>query len=461
MRFVVLNGSPKGDVSATMQYVRFIQKKYPNHEFLIHNISQRLSKLEEDEEAFREVIRSIGSADGVLWAFPLYYFLVHSQYKRFIELLWERGSTEVFKDKYAAVFSTSIHFFDHIAHSYLNAVCDDLSMRFFGGFSADMYDLLKERERERLLTFVSGFFEATQNKAPTLRNHPPLVPVRLDYSPGEPKEAMDAGGKKIVILHDVKDPQSNAGRMIDFLRKKLAGKPEIYNLFDVHIQGGCLGCIQCGYDNQCAYAGKDDFIEFFNTKVKTADILVFAGTITDRYLSSRWKLFFDRSFFNTHTPSFAGKQIGFVLSGPLAQLPHLRQVMEAYTEFQQANFAGVVSDEGSDSAHLDEKLSALAHHLLDSASRGYIKPMTFLGVGAMKVFRDDIYGRLRFPFQADHKYYKEHGLYDFPQKHYGVRIRNGILGLLSRLPSFRKEVYKRRMKGEMIKPLTDFIDQTP
>jgi hypothetical protein len=87
--------------------------------------------------------------------------------------------------------------------------------------------------------------------------------------------------------------------------------------------------------------------------------------------------------------------------------------------------------------------------------------MTFLGVGAMKVFRDDIYGRLRFPFQADHKYYKEHGLYDFPQKRYRVRIRNGILGLLSRLPSFRKEVYKRRMKGEMIKPLTDFIDQTP
>ena len=69
MRFVVLNGSPKGDVSATMQYVRFIQKKYPSHEFLIQNISQRISKLEEDEEAFQEVIRSIGSADGVFSGF--------------------------------------------------------------------------------------------------------------------------------------------------------------------------------------------------------------------------------------------------------------------------------------------------------------------------------------------------------------------------------------------------------
>lgn len=461
MRFVVLNGSPKGDVSTTMQYVRLIQKKYPSHEFLIHNISQRISKLEEDEGAFQEVIRSIASADGVLWAFPLYYFLVPSQYKRFVELLWERSSTGAFKDKYAAVFSTSIHFFDHIAHSYLNAVCDDLSMRFFGGFSADMYDLLKEKERERLLSFVSAFFEATQNKVPTLRNYPPLIPVSLQYSPTKPKGPLDTGGKKVLILHDVKDLQSNAGRMIDFLRQKFAGEPELYNLFEVHIQGGCLGCIQCGYDYKCAYTGKDDFIDFYNTKLKTTDILIFAGTVVDRYLSSRWKMFFDRSFFNTHTPSFAGKQIGFVLSGPLAQLPHLRQFMEAYTEMQQANLAGVVTDEGADSAQVEEMLSALAHTTVDAASRGYIRPRTFLGVGAMKVFRDDIYGRLRFPFLADHRYYKEHGLYDFPQKHYRARVRNGILGLLARIPSFRKEVYKKRMKGEMIKPLKDFIDQLP
>jgi multimeric flavodoxin WrbA len=459
MRFVVLNGSPKGDLSVTMQYVRFLQKKVPAHEFPIHNISQRISKLEEDPGSFQEIIRSIESADGVLWAFPLYFLLVPSQYKRFIELLWETSSTGVFKDKYAAVLTTSIHFYDHIAHSYLNAVCDDLSMRFFGGFSADMYDLLKEKERERFLSFFSAFFDATQNKAPTLKNHLPLRPLSLKYSPGEPEGILDTAGKKVVILHDINDPQSNAGRMIDFLQKTFAGKPEIHSLLDVHIQGGCLGCIQCGYDNQCAYTGKDEYIEFFNGKVKTADILIFAGTVTDRYLSSRWKMFFDRSFFNTHTPVLSGKQVGFVLSGPLAELPHLRQAMEAYTEFQRGNFAGVVTDEGSDSDGVDDNLRALAHRLIDSAARGYIRPMTFLGVAAMKVFRDDMYGRLRFPFQADHKYYKEHGLYDFPQKHYRVRLRNGILGLLAHIPSFRKEVYKRRMKEEMLKPLKDFVDR--
>lgn len=249
--------------------------------------------------------------------------------------------------------------------------------------------------------------------------------------------------------------------MVQFLENQLAGKPELYYLFDIHIKGGCLGCLQCGYDNRCAYTGKDNFIDFYNAKVKSADILVFAGTIVDRYLSSRWKLFFDRSFFNTHTPSLTGKQIGFVLSGSLAQLPHLRQFIEAYTEVQQANFAGVVTDEYTDSSQVDERLSALANNLLDCASRAYIKPMSFLGVGGMKIFRDDIYGRFRFPFQADHRYYKEHDLYDFPQKKYRSRFGNGVLGVLSRLPLFRREVYQKRMKGEVIKPLKSFVDRIP
>jgi len=35
MKITVLNGSPKGDLSVTLQYVNFIQKKFPHHEFKI------------------------------------------------------------------------------------------------------------------------------------------------------------------------------------------------------------------------------------------------------------------------------------------------------------------------------------------------------------------------------------------------------------------------------------------
>ena len=43
-------------------------------------------------------------------------------------------------------------------------------------------------------------------------------------------------------------------------------------------------------------------------------------------------------------------------------------------------------------------------------------PRTFLGVGGHKIFRDQIWARLSFPFTADYRYYEEHGLFDFPQQ---------------------------------------------
>ena len=92
MKIIVLNGSPKGDVSVTMQYVHYIQKKFPQHELKIINISHTINKIEKDQSAFDGIVREIQESDGVLWAFPLYVFAVASQYKRFIELIFERNA---------------------------------------------------------------------------------------------------------------------------------------------------------------------------------------------------------------------------------------------------------------------------------------------------------------------------------------------------------------------------------
>jgi NAD(P)H-dependent FMN reductase len=135
MKIIVLNGSPKGKLSITMQYIKYIEKIFPHHELKIFDISQKLRTIEKDEKVFQEIINEIESSDGVLWAFPLYYCLVHSNYKRFIELIFERKVTDAFKDKYTAAISTSIHFYDHTAHNYINAICDDLNMKYVDFFS--------------------------------------------------------------------------------------------------------------------------------------------------------------------------------------------------------------------------------------------------------------------------------------------------------------------------------------
>jgi len=457
MKITVLNGSPKGDLSVTLQYVNFIQKKFPNHELKIFNIASTIKKIEKDEKAFQEIIDEVRSSDGVLWAFPLYYLLVSSQYKRFIELIWERGAAGVFKDKYTAVLSTSIHFFDHTAHNYMNAICDDLDMRYLGSFSAAMYDLMSRKGREKWILFASEFFKGIQNRVPTAKKYAPILYRPFDYVPGSTGQKVGIQGKKVLVLSDLKESNTNLGRMIERFRNSFVEDVTVINLHQIDIKGGCLGCLQCGYDYQCAYGSQDEFVQFYKDQVKTADILVFAGTIHDRYLSSRWKMFFDRSFFHTHTPSLTGKQVGFILSGPLRQIPNLRQILEAYTEWQQANLVDIVTDEEEDSRELDARLHHLAEQVIHFAEKNYTKPKTFLGVGGMKIFRDDVWGKLRFPFQADHQFYKKHRLYDFPHRKYKSRIINSVLILLTKIPSMRKEIYRKKMKEEMVKPFQKIV----
>ena len=253
MKIIVLNGSPKGNISVTMQYVLFIQKKFPQHELKILNISQEIKKIERDEKAFQGIIDEVRSSDGVLWAFPLYFLLVPSQYKRFIELIWERGVEDAFKGKYTAALSTSIHFYDHTAHNYMNAICDDLDMKYVGSFSAGMYDLLKDRGKEKLILFAEHFFGAIENNVATSKNFQPVTHSKFDYVPGDVENKIDVGGKKVVIVTDSEDSQTNLGRMIERFNKSFSNGVEVIDLNNVDIKGGCLGCLQCGYDNNCSY----------------------------------------------------------------------------------------------------------------------------------------------------------------------------------------------------------------
>ena len=65
MKIAVLNGSPKGMTSVTMQYVHYIQKEYPQHELKIINISQRIKKIESDKSALQEILDEVKGSDGI------------------------------------------------------------------------------------------------------------------------------------------------------------------------------------------------------------------------------------------------------------------------------------------------------------------------------------------------------------------------------------------------------------
>lgn len=440
MKILVLNGSPKGEYSITLQYVAYIKKHFPQHEYRIIHVSQRIKRIERDHEAFQEIIDQVRSADGVLWSFGLWVLCVPAQYMRFIELIFERGVEDAFKNKYTAVITTSIHFYDHAAHNYMRAVCEDIGMKYADAISLDIIDMMKKERRQDMTIFAESFFKTIREKAPTSRLFKPLTFSDFTYQPAEPETRIDAKGKKVLVLTDAYDSNTNLGMMIDRFRQSFADEIDMIDLNDVDIRGACVGCMRCGYDYTCIY--KDGFADFYNQRVRTADIIVFAGTVQGRYLSSTWKTFYDRAFFWNHTPSLAGKQLGYIISGPLRQNPNLIQILEASsTARQHANHVDIITDECENSAEIDALLESFAERLVSFAERGYIRPQNFLGIGGHKVFRDDIWGRLRPIWQADHRYFKKHGLYDFPQKDYKIRVLTPILMLLTRIPGLRKKYY--------------------
>ncbi len=456
MRIVVLNGSPKGRQSVTLQYVEYLARRFPRVELEVHDVAQRIVGLEKDPERFAEVIDSVRRADAVLWAFPVYYLLVCSQYKRFIELIGERGVEDAFAGRYAATLSTSINFYDTTAHAWMRGVCEDLGMAFVGFYSAQMHDLMKPAERQRLERFAAEFFEAVRSRAAIPRAYAPVASTDrpLDLQP--PAARVRTEGRRIVVLTDARPEHERLRALVDRFVAAFDGPVEVVNLHDVDIRGGCQGCLRCGPEFRCVYTGKDGFVEFYNDAVRGADILVFAGTIVARQLSWKWKQFFDRSFFCNHTPSIVGKQIAFLVSGPLSRLPELRLPYEAWIEIQQSNLVEWVSDEG-DGGAIERQLDSLAERLVRLSRSAYIRPRTFLGVAGLKIFRDALSGGMRVVFRADHKAYKRMGFYDFPQRNPLQRLSVALAWLVTGMPGIRDR-FPAMIKSRMVQPYRKVVE---
>lgn len=456
MRICVLSGSPKGELSVTLQSVLYIRKHFPDHEMNIIHVGKEIKSIEKDPGKFAEIIASVVSSDLILLATPVYTFNVPSQFKRFIELVFESCDKSAFKGKYAACITTSINFFDHAAHFYLRAVCEDLYMNFVGSFSADSYDLLEDIQRSRLLDFAGHVFETVSGKRPCSKAFSRINEVSFIYEPSKSSATKLATNKRVVIVMDAERPGSNLPAMVRKFAEQFENA-EVLSLSDVNVSGGCLGCVQCGFDHQCVYGDKDGYIAFYETKIKPADILIMAGDIKDRFLSSIWKQFFDRGFYNTHTPTLIDKQLGFIVSGPLGQIAPLREVLEAFAEWQGANLVDMVTDEPADNSDIDSLIREMAEKSLRMSEKSYVKPATFLGKSGMKVFRDDVFGRHRFVFQADHSYFESHGIYDFPQDDKRAMETNVTMFELTKDPQMRGAI-RKMLKTEMVKPHQKIVE---
>lgn len=418
MKITVINGSPKGKYSITLQTVRYLEIKYPDHSFTVLHVGQRIKALEKD---MNEALDAIKEADALLFSYPVYTFLAPSQLHRFIELLKSSGAD--LNGKYATQISTSKHFYDVTAHKYLEENALDMGMRYIRGLSADMEDLLTDKGRKEAEQFFERFLWSVKENI-----YEGSREGRCDYVPVKATAyALDATVKKIdkdiVIITDNTDKDSELQHMIDRFRAVLPYESRVVNISEYPLGGGCLGCFKCAVSEKCVY--KDGFDAFLRDNIQKADAIVYAFKISDHSMGSRFKMYDDRNFCNGHRTVTVGMPVGYIISGNYAAENNLKTVIEARCETGGNFLAGFATDE----YETDGQIDALAKSLDFALKTNHTAPQNFWGVGGMKIFRDLIY-QMRGMMRADHKFYKKQGIYDFPQKKWFSSLKMYPVGLL-------------------------------
>ncbi len=444
MKILVLNGSPKGKYSITLQTVLYLEKKFKECEFEVLHVGQTIKALEKN---FTKAKEAIEIADALVFSYPVYTFIAPCQLHRFIELMKEHRVDVA--DKFATQISTSKHFYDVTAHRYVMENCQDMGMKFVRGLSADMDDLTKEKGQQEAVQFMEYFLwnvlQDVYEPLPVKRELPPLATVTVPAA--EEKNLQ----KDVVIITDCEPDNQPLQNMIARFQAVLPCTSRVVNIREYPFRGGCLGCFNCAVSGKCIYT--DGFDEFLRNSIQTADAMVYAFSIKDHSMGAVFKMYDDRQFCNGHRTVTMGMPIGYLISGYYSQEENLRMIVEGRCEVGSNFFAGVASDEQD----ADKSVDAVAAKLSYALEKKLTQPQNFFGIGGMKIFRDLIY-LMQGMMKADHKFYKEHGQYDFPQKQKGTLIKMYLVGMLISNPKIKGKIGNQMNEG-MIAPYKKVLDK--
>ena len=435
MKILVLNGSPKGEDSITLQTVRYWEKKF-HQEFEVLHVGRKIKALEKN---FAPALEAIERADMLLFSYPVYTFIAPCQLHRFIELMKEHKADV--SGKIATQLSTSKHFYDTTAHRYIQDNVQEMGMRYIRGLSADMEDLTTEKGRleadnfwkHLLWSAEKGYFEPDY----------PIAPATAPVSVSLPEDETNKKGGDVVIIADLKPEDAQLAGMIARFRARLPYATRVVNLREYPFNGGCLGCFSCAVTGKCVH--KDGFDDFLRQKIQTADAMIYAFPIRDHSMGALFKTYDDRQFCNGHRTVTIGMPVGYIISGNLSKEENLRTIMEGRAQVGSNIYTGAATDEFAPDQEIDRLCANLAY-ALENKNTG---PQNFYGVGGMKIFRDLIWQMQGF-MRADHKFFKSHGQYDFPQKQWGKMLAMYLVGAMIASPKIKAKMGSKMTEGMLM-----------
>ena len=444
MNILIISGSPKGKDSITLHTCLFLEKKFTGHSFSYLHAGAKIKALERD---FLPAQEALETADLIVFCYPVYTFLVPSQLHRFIELMKADGMD--FSGKAATQVTTSKHFYDITAHRFIEDNCADMGLPFLDGLSADMEDILTEKGQKQAIDwleftlwkmFRGDYKRPTVMPGPDRTSQVASVPKPVTYNPA----------KKAVIVTDLLPEDVAMKAMIDRFSAVFPYECDVVNIEDFPFMGGCLSCFNCAATGQCVY--KDGFDDFLRNTIHKHDAILYAFRIKDHSMGYRFKVYDDRQFCNGHRTVTMGTPFGYLVVGDYSREENLRLLLEARAQVGGNFLAGVATDEFD----VDRDIDTLAATVAYAIERQYTPPQNFLGVGGMKIFRDLIY-MMRGLMRADHKFFKSHGQYDFPQKQWKKSWMMYLVGWMMNNPTMKRKAGSKMSEG-MIAPYKKVLE---
>ena len=318
MKICILNGSPKGKYSVTLQTLLFLEKKFKEHEFEVVNIGQQIRVIEKD-------ITSVASK-LIVFSYPIYTFIAPSQVHRFIELLKENNIN--LENKFVTQITTSKHFYDVTAHKYIEENCYDMRMKYIKGLSLDMEDLLDKDKQQEIVNYFDFVLSSIKNDLYEIAPKK-VIKENLVYEPSfievEKKADFEA-----VMVADIKEDDTNLINMIEDFKKVFPYKIRVVNIREFPFSGGCLGCFNCAASGKCIY--KDGFDSFLRENIQTGNAIIIAFSIKDHSMGARFKMYDDRQFCNGHRTVTEGMPFAYIINGDYEAEHNLKTIVEARAE---------------------------------------------------------------------------------------------------------------------------------
>ncbi|MBQ7873630.1 MAG: NAD(P)H-dependent oxidoreductase [Oscillospiraceae bacterium] len=444
MNILIINGSPKGKYSITLQTINYLEKLHPEHEFTVLDAGRRIKALEKD---FSSAKAAVEKAELIIFSYPVYTFIAPCQLHRFIELLKESGTD--LSGKFATQLSTSKHFYDVTAHNYIRDNCFDMGLKYIRGLSADMDDLLSEKGRKEARDFFDYVLWSIENNSFEPFPEKPEIPKNLPVSVPEAEETENPGD--VVIITDCEAKNEQLKAMINRFCTVFPRKTRVVNIREYPFSGGCLGCFGCAVSGKCVY--KDGFDDFLRNELQTGEAIVYAFTVKDHSMGSVFKMYDDRQFCNGHRTVTMGMPFSYLVSGNLSREENLKMILEARAQVGGNFLAGIATDESDPDTEIDR----LAKKLCYAIDNKYVPPQNFYGIGGMKIFRDLIW-QMQGMMKADHKFYKSHGQYDFPQKKWPRMLAMYAVGAMIGNPKIKAKMGNKMNEG-MLMPYKKLLDK--